>query len=97
MLIVLVATSGVPTSLTSCHRTVEKSRFDIASFFLQHAKFKINLVALWTKDGDFELLKEELLTQVSANKKSPKGKKSKPAEDEDLDEDDDEDEEEMSE
>jgi len=68
----------------------------------QHAKFKINLVALWTKDGDFELLKEDLVSHASPKgKKSPKVKKSKPAEDEDEeleeDDDDDEEEEEMSE
>ena len=65
---------------------------------MQHAKFKVNLLALWTKDGEFELLKEGLVTQGSPKKKSPKVKKSKPVEDDDDEElEEDEDDEEMSE
>ncbi len=42
---------------------------------LQHAQFKINLVALWQKDGEFEILNENFNKEVT--EKSPKAQKGK--------------------
>ena len=45
------------------------------AFRLQHAQFKIHLVALWQKDGEFEILNENFKKEVT--EKSPKAQKGK--------------------
>ena len=45
------------------------------AFHIQHAQFKIHLVALWQKDGEFEILNENFKKEVT--EKSPKSQKGK--------------------
>ena len=57
----------------------------------QHSQFRINLLAIWTKDGEFEVLKEEIVNAHSRKQSSPKKKqlKSKTEEMESDDEEED--------